>query len=94
MKEEIGEIIKEEPIDPLETAMPEIFSESEFDDTEFVSEYIPELRSDQNRLDLDVRARTTHALVPTELEFESEDPADILADPNITTILPPIEQKP
>ena len=44
--------------------------------------------------ELDVRARTTHALVPTELEFESEDPADILADPNLTTILPPIEQKP
>ena len=94
VKEEIGRIIKEEPIDPLETAMPEIFSEGEFDDTGFVSEYIPELRSDQNRLDLDVRARMMHALVPTELEFESEDPADILADPNVTTILPPIEQKP
>ena len=93
-KEEVKEEIGEEPIDPLETAMPEIFSEGEFDDTEFVSGYIPELRSDQNRLDLDVRARTTHALVPTELEFESEDPADILADPNVTTILPPIEQKP
>ena len=93
-KEEIEEIIEREPIDPLETAMPETFSEGEFDDTEFVSEYIPEFRSDQNRIDLDVRARTTHALVPTELEFESEDPADILADPNVTTILPAIEEKP
>ena len=96
VKEEISEIIKEEPIDvdTLETAMPEIFSEGEFTDTEFVSSYIPEFRSDQNRIDLDVRARTTHALVPTEIKIESEDPADILADPNVTTILPPIEQKP
>ena len=88
VKEEISEII-----DPLESSMPETFSEDKFDDTEFVSEYIPEFRSDQNRLDLDVRARATHELVPTELEFESEDPADILADPNVTTILPSIEEK-
>ena len=89
VKEEISEII-----DPLESSMPEIFSESKFDDTEFVSEYIPEFRSVQNRLDLDVRAKTMHAIVPTEFEFESKDPADVLADPNVTTILPPIEEQP
>ena len=96
IKEEINEIIKEEPInaDLLETVMPEILSEGEFDDTEFVSSYISEFRSDQNKLDLDVRARTTHGLVPTVIKLESEDPAGILADPNVTTILPPIEQKP
>ena len=96
IKEEINEIIKEEPInaDLLETVMPEILSEGEFDDTEFVSSYISEFRSDQNKLDLDVRARTTHGLVPTEIKLESEDPAGILADPNVTTILPSIEQKP
>ena len=93
IKEEMAEVINEN-VDPLETAMPEIFQKGEFDDTEFVSDYIPEFRSDQNRLDLDVRARTTHALVPTEIKIESEDLADILADPNVTTILPPIEQKP
>ena len=89
LKEEISEIIN-----PLESSIPEIFSEGEFDDTKFVSEYIPEFRSDQNRLDLDVGARTTHMLVPTELELESEDPADILVDPNVTTIIPLIEEKP
>ena len=80
--------------DPLENIMPEIFTDEHFDDTDFVSETIPEFRSDQNKLDLDVRARVTNALVLTEIKIESEDPADILADPNVTTILPPIAQKP
>ena len=70
--------------------MPEIFEDDEFDDTEFVQQYIPEFRSDQNRLDLDVRARTTHALVPTEVKVEDDDPTETLANPNVTTILPPI----
>ena len=80
--------------DPLENIMPEIFTDEHFDDTDFVSETIPEFRSDQNKLDLDVRARVTNALVPTEIKIESEDPADILADPNVTTILAPIAQEP
>ena len=73
--------------------MPEIFEDGEFDDIEFVQQHIPEFRSDQNRLDylnLKVRARTTHALVPTEIKVEDDDPAEILANPNVTTILPPI----
>ena len=53
--------------------MPEIFEDGEFDNTEFVQQYIPEFRSDQNRLDLDVRGRTTHALVPTEIKVEDDD---------------------
>ena len=80
--------------DPLENIMPEIFTDEHFDDTDFVSKTIPEFRSDQNKLDLDVRARVTNALVLTEIKIESDDPADILADPNVTTILPPIAQEP
>ena len=57
--------------DPLENIMPEIFTDEHFDDTDFVSETIPEFRSDQNELDLDVRARVTNALVPTEIKIES-----------------------
>ena len=80
--------------DPVIQEFPEIFEDGEFDDTEFVQQYIPEVRSDQNRIDLDVRARTTHALVPTNIKIEYDDtPVDILADPNVTTILPPIEPK-
>ena len=59
-----------------------------------MNETIPELRSDQNKIDLDVRARVTNALVPTEIKIESDDPSDISADPNVTTILPPIAQEP
>ena len=94
VKTELEDIfVKTEPDDenndPLMQEMPEIFEVGEFDDTEFVQQYIPEFRSDQNRLDLDVRARTTHALVPTEIKVEDDDSAEILADPNVT-ILPPI----
>ena len=81
-------------VDPLENIMPEIFTDEHFDDTDFVSETIAEFRSDQNKLDLDVRARVTNALVPAEIKIESDDPADILADPNVTTILPPTAQEP
>ena len=57
--------------DPLENIMRGIFTDEHFDDTDFVSETIPEFRSDQNKLDLDVRARVTNALVPTEIKIES-----------------------
>ena len=91
IKEEVKtELEDDENNDPLMQKMPEIFEDGEFDDTEFIQQYIPEFRSDQNRLDLDVRARTTHALVPTEIKVEDDDPAEILANPNVTTILPPI----
>ena len=78
----------------MKKEFPEIFEDGEFDDTELVQQYIPEVTSNQNRIDLDVRARTTHALVPTNRKIEhDDDPADILADPNVTTTLPPIEPK-
>ena len=86
--------VKTEPSqaeDPLIQEMPEIFEDGEFDDTEFVQQYIPEFRSDQNRIDLDVRARTTHALVPTDVKIDED--YNPLTDPNVTTILPPIEPK-
>ena len=95
VKAEIEDIfVKTEPgdenNDPLMQEMPEIFEDGEFDDTEFVQQHIPEFRSDQNRLDLDVRAKATYALVPTEIKVEDDDPAEILANLNVTTILPPI----
>ena len=91
IKEEVKtEVEDDENNDPLMQKMPEIFEDGEFDDTEFIQQYIPEFLSDQNRLDLDVRARTTHALVPTEIKVEDDDPAEILANLNVTTILPPI----
>ena len=91
IREEVKtELEDNENNDPLMQEMPEIFEDGEFDDTEFIQQYIPEFRSDQNRLDLDVRARTTHALVPTEIKVEDDDPSEILANPNVTTILPPI----
>ena len=58
MKQEIEEL-RQETGDILEDIMPEIFTDEPFDDTNFVRENIPELRSDQNRLDLDVRANVT-----------------------------------
>ena len=81
---------EDENNDPLMQEMPDIFEDGEYDDTEFVQQYIPEFRRDQNRLDLDVRARTTYTLVPTEIKVEDDDPAEILANPNVMTILPPI----
>ena len=38
-------------------------------------------------------ARVTYVLVPTDVKIDSDDPADILADPNVTTIIPPIVQE-
>ena len=90
VKSEPEDYPDDENNDPLMQEMPEIFEDGKFDDTEFVQQYIPEFRSDQNRIDLDVRARATHALVPTEIKIEDDNPAEILANPNITTILPPI----
>ena len=90
VKSEPEDYSDDENNDPLMQEMPEIFEDGKFDDTEFVQLYIPEFRSDQNRIDLDVRARTTHALVPTEIKIEDDNPAEIFANPNVTTILPPI----
>ena len=41
--------------DPLVNIMPETFTEEDFDDSDFVTETIPEFMSDQNEIDLDDR---------------------------------------
>ena len=89
IKQEIDEL-RQETGDILEDIMPEIFIDEPFDDSNFVRENIPELRSDQNRLDLDVRENVTTALVSTEVTMETEDPIDVLGNPNVSNILPPI----
>ena len=89
IKQEIDEL-RQETGDILEDIMPEIFTDEPFDDSNFVRENIPELRSDQNRLDLDVRANVTTALVPAEVTIETKDPIDVLGNPNVSNILPPI----
>ena len=96
IKQETVEILAEHSLqkDILEDIMPDIFTDEVFDDSEFVEQEIPELRRDQNKLDLDVRAKVTNALVPTEVKIESDDPIDILANPNVSNIIPPISQEP
>ena len=42
----------------------------------------------------DLTIRTTNVLVPTDVKTDSDNPADILADTNVTTIIPPIAQEP
>ena len=58
--------------------MPEIFSNGDFDDTEFENHYIP-------------KTDNTYALIPTNIKVEDNaDLAEILANPNVNTILPPL----
>ena len=52
------------------------------------------ISDDEEEPDIDFTARTTNVLVPTDVKIETDDPADILADPNVTTIIPPIVQEP
>ena len=52
------------------------------------------ISDDEEEPHIDFTARTTNVLVPTDVKIESNDPADILADPNVTTIIPPIVQEP
>ena len=58
--------------------MPEIFSDEDFDDTEFEGSYIP-------------KPDNTYALIPTDVKIEDgADPPEILGDPNANAILPPL----
>ena len=58
--------------------MPEIFSDGDFDDTEFGDHYIP-------------KPNNTYALIPTDIKMEDDtDPAEILGNPNVNAILPPL----
>ena len=55
-----------------------IFSDGDFDDTEFKDHYIP-------------KPDNTYALIPTDIKLEDDaNPAEILANPNVNTILPPL----
>ena len=45
-------------------------------------------------LDLGLSSKITNVLVPTDVQIESDNPADILANPNVNTIIPPITQEP
>ena len=97
IKQETSEILTEvenDQKDILEDITSEIFEEQDFDDNDFVNQNIPEIRSDQNKIDLDVRAKVTTALVPMEVDIKSEDPINILANPNVTNIILPIKQEP
>ena len=58
--------------------MPEIFSDGDFDDTEFGDHYIP-------------KPNNTYALILTDIKMEDDtDPAEILGNPNVNAILPPL----
>ena len=58
--------------------MLEIFSNGDFDDTEFENHYIP-------------KPDNTYALIPTDVKIEDgADPAEIIGNPNVNTILPPL----
>ena len=93
IKQETSEILTEVENDQKDI-LEDIFKEQDFDDNDFVNQNIPEIRSDQNKIDLDVRAKVTTTLVPMEVDIKSEDPINILANPNVTNIILPIKQEP
>ena len=68
--------ISDNESNPPETS--EIFSDGDFDDTEFADHYIP-------------KTDNAYALIPTDMKVEDDaDMAEILANPNVNTILPPL----
>ena len=68
--------ISDNESNPPETS--EIFSDGDFDDTEFADHCIP-------------KTDNAYALIPTDIKVEDDaDMAEILANPNVNTILPPL----
>ena len=68
--------ISDNESNPPETS--EIFSDGDFDDTEFADHYIP-------------KTDNAYELIPTDMKVEDDaDMAEILANPNVNTILPPL----
>ena len=80
--------------DILQQIRPDLFIDEDDDvpdlsgmaDLEDIPDF-PEI-SDLNSL-IDTPSNVPYMLAPTDVDIGSNDPADILADPNVTTIIPP-----
>ena len=80
--------------DTLQQIRPDLFIDEDDDipdliampDLEDIPDYpeIPDLTSLT-----DIPSNVPYLLVPTDVDIRNNDPADILADPNVTTIIPP-----
>ena len=85
--------------DTLQQIRPDLFIDEDDDVPNFAS--IPDLEDipdfpeipDLNSL-MDTPSNVPYLLVPTDVDIGSNDPAEILADPNVTTIISPAIEDP
>ena len=73
--------------DTLQQIRPDLFIDEDDDVPNFAS------MTDLNSL-MDTPSNVPYLLVPTDVDIGSNDPAEILADPNVTTIIPPAIEDP